>query len=53
MDKKNSVLVVDDEPHGFDVIEAHLYREGYTLTYVSSGIEALTGLMPLNLMSSC
>lgn len=41
MDKKNSVLVVDDEPHGFDVIEAHLYREGYTLTYVSSGIEAL------------
>ncbi len=41
MDQKSSILVVDDEPHGFDVIEAHLYREGYNLTYVSSGIEAL------------
>lgn len=41
MDQKSSILVVDDEPHGFDVIEAHLYREGYDLTYVSSGIEAL------------
>jgi two-component system, sensor histidine kinase and response regulator len=44
MDQKNSVLVVDDEPHGFDVIEAHLYREGYDLTYVPSGIEALSCL---------
>lgn len=44
MDKPNSVLVVDDDPNGFDVIEAHLYREGYNLTYVSSGIEALNCL---------
>src|SRR5919202_1410960 len=44
MDKPNSVLVVDDDPNGFDVIEAHLYREGYNLTYVSSGIEALNRL---------
>ena len=42
MDQKSSILVVDDEPHGFDVIEAHLYREGYDLTYVSSGMEALS-----------
>ncbi|MEW6494611.1 MAG: response regulator [Cyanobacteriota bacterium] len=44
MDESNTILVVDDEPHGFDVIEAHLYREGYNLTYVSSGIEALNCL---------
>jgi len=42
MEQRNSVLVVDDEPNGFDVIEAHLYREGYDLTYASSGIEALS-----------
>ena len=41
MDRNNSVLVVDDEPNGFDVIEAHLYREGYDLSYASSGLEAL------------
>lgn len=44
MNKQHSVLVVDDEPHGFDVIEAHLYREAYNLSYVSSGIEALNSL---------
>jgi two-component system, sensor histidine kinase and response regulator len=44
MDQKSSILVVDDEPHGFEVIEAHLYREGYDLTYVSNGIEALSCL---------
>jgi signal transduction histidine kinase len=44
MDNKTSILVVDDEPMGFDVIEAHLYREGYDLTYTSSGIEALSRL---------
>lgn len=41
MGKKISILVVDDEPHGFDVIEAHLFREGYDLSYASSGIKAL------------
>lgn len=44
MDRRNSILVVDDEPNGFDVIEAHLYREGYELTYASSGAEALNCL---------
>ncbi|MFB8788860.1 MAG: response regulator [Potamolinea sp.] len=41
MNEQKSVLVVDDEPYGFDVVEAHLYREGYNLTYASSGIQAL------------
>jgi two-component system sensor histidine kinase/response regulator len=49
MAQKSSILVVDDEPHGFDVIEAHLYREGYDLTYVPSGIEALNCLNNLRL----
>jgi len=44
MAQKSSILIVDDEPHGFDVIEAHLYKEGYDLTYLSSGIEALSCL---------
>ena len=44
MNEKNSILVVDDEPMGFDVIEAQLYREGYDLTYAASGIEALNRL---------
>lgn len=44
MDDKNSILVVDDEPMGFEVIEAQLYREGYDLTYASSGMEALSRL---------
>ncbi|MBE9126548.1 MULTISPECIES: response regulator [unclassified Coleofasciculus] len=44
MDKKNSILVVDDEPNAFDVIEAHLYREGYDLFYAGSGYEALSRL---------
>ncbi|NEO29950.1 MAG: response regulator [Symploca sp. SIO3C6] len=41
MDSKSSVLVVDDEPNGFEVIEALLFREGYNLSYSASGLEAL------------
>jgi signal transduction histidine kinase len=39
-----SILVVDDEPNGFSVIEALLFREGYQLTYASSGRDALAQL---------
>lgn len=39
-----SILVVDDEPNGFSVIEALLFREGYQLTYASSGRAALAQL---------
>lgn len=39
-----SILVVDDEPSGFSVINALLHREGYRLIYVESGTEALEWL---------
>ena len=44
MDSRQSVWVVDDEPNGFEVIELLLRREGYHLTYFSSGKEALNRL---------
>lgn len=44
MDKKHTVLVVDDEPSIFDVIEGMLYREGYDLIYIDSGFEVLKRL---------
>src|SRR5919199_2789000 len=44
MDSRQSVWVVDDEPNGFEVIELLLRREGYHLTYFSSGKEALSRL---------
>lgn len=37
----SSILIVDDEPDNFDVIEILLFKEGYNLTYISSGAEAL------------
>lgn len=48
MDYQPSVLVVDDEPHGFKVIHALLKPENYALFYVSSGAEALTQLDSIN-----
>lgn len=36
------ILVIDDELDNFDVIEALLNPEGYDLTYVSSGQQALS-----------
>ncbi|QIZ69795.1 response regulator [Oxynema aestuarii] len=39
--KQHSILLVDDEASIFEVIEGLLYREGYQLSYVSSGREAL------------
>lgn len=41
---KGNVLVVDDEPDGFDVIEGILFHEKYNLQYASSGFEALRRL---------
>jgi two-component system sensor histidine kinase/response regulator len=38
------ILVVDDEPNGFEVIEALLFREGYELSYAADGFEALQRL---------
>ncbi|MGE5660490.1 MAG: response regulator [Actinomycetota bacterium] len=39
--QKHSILLIDDEESIFEVIEGLLYREGYELTYVTSGLEAL------------
>ncbi|GAB1541038.1 hybrid sensor histidine kinase/response regulator [Scytonema sp. NUACC21] len=36
-----TILIIDDEPDNFDVIDTLLDNEGYQLNYVSSGKEAL------------
>ncbi|AFY75481.1 response regulator with CheY-like receiver domain and winged-helix DNA-binding domain (plasmid) [Synechococcus sp. PCC 7502] len=41
---KPSILVVDDEPNNFDVIETFLSNQDYQLHYVASGKEAITSL---------
>jgi signal transduction histidine kinase len=44
MNQAVSILVVDDEPDNFDVIEALLLEESYHLNYASSGTKALERL---------
>lgn len=44
MGDQKSILIVDDEPNNFDVIEILLFKEGYHLSYASSGYEALVQL---------
>ncbi len=44
MGNKQVVLVVDDEPVNFDVIEILLFKEGYELHYLSNGSEAIANL---------
>jgi len=44
MDNIANILVVDDEPNGFDVIEGILFTEGYQLQYSASGVLALKRL---------
>lgn len=39
-----AILVVDDEPDNFEVIEMLLFNEGYNLNYVSNGAAALAYL---------
>lgn len=41
MSSQISMLVVDDEPNNYDVIEMLLSRDGYNLDYARSGLEAL------------
>ncbi|HBE19446.1 MAG TPA: hybrid sensor histidine kinase/response regulator [Cyanobacteria bacterium UBA11149] len=43
-----SILIVDDEPDNFDVIEALLSSEPYQLHYVSDGQEAIDSLEIFN-----
>ena len=44
MKTQASVLVIDDEPDNFDVIETLLHDEGYQLNYAPSGQRALDRL---------
>ncbi|UKO99478.1 hybrid sensor histidine kinase/response regulator [Nostoc sp. UHCC 0870] len=44
MDKQPCILVVDDEPDNFDVIETLLFREGYDLNYAANGQRAIERL---------
>lgn len=44
MKDNSSILIVDDEPNNFDVIEALLDCENYDLNYASSGHKALERL---------
>ncbi len=44
-----SILIVDDEPRNFDVIEALLNEYDYELNYASSGQEALESLEILDI----
>jgi two-component system sensor histidine kinase/response regulator len=41
MKKSPEILIIDDEPDNFDVIDALLDSEGYQLSYVSNGQQAL------------
>ncbi len=43
-----SILIVDDEPDNFDVIETLLSVQGYQLYYASNGQEALSVLDTVN-----
>lgn len=43
-----SILVIDDEPDNYDVIEALLHGEGYQLHYVQSGERAIACLEMFN-----
>lgn len=44
MKENASILIVDDEPNNFDVIEALLDSEDYALNYASNGYKALERL---------
>ncbi|PZU92856.1 MAG: hybrid sensor histidine kinase/response regulator [Pseudanabaena sp.] len=44
MTNEFSILVVDDDPNNFDVIETFLDDQGYRLHYVTSGKDAIAGL---------
>lgn len=44
MEIRPSILVVDDEPNNFDVIETHLESEAYQLNYAPDGEQALERL---------
>jgi len=48
MGKSPIVLVIDDEPANFDVVEILLFKEGYHLHYRDNGEEAIANLHTIN-----
>ncbi len=46
--KNNSILIIDDEPNNFEVIETLLAGDNYDLYYANSGEEALTDISTFN-----
>jgi CheY-like chemotaxis protein/two-component sensor histidine kinase len=46
--KTPSILIVDDEPDNFDVIETILSTQGYTLNYAANGRDAIDRLDTFN-----
>ncbi|MDL5044801.1 response regulator, partial [Oscillatoria amoena NRMC-F 0135] len=49
MNRNSIVLIVDDEFSGFEVIEAHLFREAYEVVYLDSAklaIQQLENIKP-------
>ena len=46
--KNASILIVDDEPNNFEVIETLLAGDNYDLYYANSGEEALTDISTFN-----
>ena len=48
MGNKQVVLVVDDEPANFDVIEILLFKEGYELHHRDNGADAIASLESIN-----
>lgn len=44
MDSSPTLLIVDDEPDNFDVLEALLFKDGYDLSFAQSGKDALAYL---------
>jgi len=46
--KTPSILIVDDEPDNFDVIETILSAQAYTLNYAMNGHDAIEGLDAFN-----
>jgi len=48
MGKQPVILVIDDEPANFDVIEILLFKEGYELYYKDNGTEAIDSVVDIN-----
>ena len=48
MSQKSTILIVDDEPIGRQLIDAILYKEGYNLEFAENGKEAFEKAKSLN-----